>query len=328
MNFRMFFLQLISVLFMTQIDIFTMYSASPVALRSFRTMPAASGFTLRNDGSMGNVQEGWASRLERMMNPQGFNVGRSVDNQLPQAVLNPSVFKDVIPLSNTSIQSSQSNSVASGNSEGAAYLKSLRADPNFVASMLKNMNQAALNRGSVGISPEFDADKFATLINKNYLEQLKVKMAETLLFEDFHQRLMFEAQNLSTLTDRDAVQWYIMKNEELNQLVNNFEYYDISLQKKVASLQNSIALRIDSLQMVIEFEENMKASAQADKEAAENRAYIRNGFGLPSEEGQIPVEAPYEQVKQDVKGQFYRGAALGGVGAGTLYGLQKRNKRK
>ncbi len=107
---------------------------------------------------------------------------------------------------------------------------------------------------------------------------------------------------------RNKIAFLKSKQKDLNTFANGLELEDFQSQRSVENMKEFIAA-------VLEFE--------VIKLRESLRNYQPKEFDEEDFNYGMPVENPYEEVKSDVKGQFYRGAKFGAVGAGALYGLKK-----
>lgn len=299
MNLKLVCLSLISVFFSIPTVVFAMYSATPGALKAFQRIPGSAPKVYSRPS---NFEESWAGKLEQRMNPGAFE---NVFNEaaLPQATINPALLNEVVTTPVTSIVPVTSRT---------PNFIQLTQNPNFVAPMFYG-----------GLNPT---------IVQHSLAYFRTKFLENALVENFFQGLLSEGKVLALDNDPATLRWFVMKNQELNELIDSFVLYDAATQEKVLMVQQFLTTTMNLLQDRITWQEKMQAR---DKDFQAGLQHIREiaqakkeGKFIPAEEGQIPVENPYDQFKEDVKGQFYHGAKLGGIGAGTVYGLHKlKNNR-
>jgi hypothetical protein len=116
-------------------------------------------------------------------------------------------------------------------------------------------------------------------------------------------------------------------NRSYQKLVDTLKFeknYDPETVEAMQDLKKYVEMLMDFTRKNIEFEERSRLREQS-RENAQRTAYAKaDGTFIPAEEGQIPVENPYQEFKQDARGQFWSGAKLGAAGAGTVYALKNK----
>lgn len=234
---------------------------------------------------------GWSSRLERLMNPQYFQAAPAL--AAPQATVQPEVLNSlmVVPQESAIVPSVSMNS------------------------MVPFKNNRVLAKQYVG--------------NFNPLRGYVTRFFEAL--DDFDNRsenILLKVLNAELFHEKRK-EFLISKFQETEALRQLLDDRDVENINYVDRLQNVIVDAIEAEDFMIRNPEMKKRQEEHRQRAA--KAY-QDFLDFEAEKldeeltAGIPVENPYEQVKQDVKNQFTRGAKIGAIGAGTLYGLQKYKK--
>lgn len=292
MKYKLLGLQLLGVLVLMQSALQAMYSATPAAYRSFGgarfQAPATPTSSLNREG-------GWGSRLEYLMNPQANPY--NPQTQIPRATLKPEIVKSIAnrPVSAVTSWVSPESAVTPWVSMNSATMP------------YQNYNQMAL------FTPAQDfVQTFFEQLNE--LDALYAAV-DILKSEEYHLK---------------RHEFLNGKLNELNMLHDQLDENDIQGRSSVLKMQNWLIAALENEDFILKNLPKMKERAEnrkrLEKEFAQDRLN-REAQELDEEVGRgIPVENPYAKVKQDFKNQFTRGAKIGAVGAGTLYGLQKYKK--
>ena len=289
MNFKLFSLSLIGAIVLIQSGMVAMYSATPAAFRSARGYRFQAPVT--STSSLKN-EGGWSSGLEYMMNPQAnpFNP----QAQIPTATLQPEVLQSIANQPLTANQLSIVNQPSS--LTPWVSMNSLKPYQNY-------------NRMLLISAQRFVQKFFADLNNLD-----SMYLAGILEFEEYH-------------LNRRALLY--RKLQLLRDLSSQLGAEDFEKISTIKNLQDFLNASLDSEDIIFEGfpEEKRTENRRRFEKMLKDLQLKQEAEQLDEELGRgIPVENPYEQVKQDIKNQFTRGAKIGAVGAGTLYGLKKYQK--
>lgn len=306
MNFKLSKFQVIILTVFTQSTIFAAFSSTAPALRGFnaRLNQNTSKFFKKSVPASTQTQDlAWAHNLSVNMNPK--------------------VYSDTI-------QSAQDSVLLS------------------TQSFQESMNPVALQDSLVVIQPNMINDMLfiqkLDLINELPVEEalylLEMKMilfdqSMKNMFQYGHYILKTPNYDINALIDLNT---YILKELEkerkwLQPMVEHLASYDAKIQQRIIGYKAWLDLLTTTQSNVIDNNERLLAIQEqktydkqwSDKHFESNASTYQDKNS--NDFGSIPVEDPYEKVKEDVKNQFKRGAKIAAVGASTLYGLDKLKQR-
>jgi hypothetical protein len=319
------FLQLISLFALIQSANFTVASAN---LARAGRLPARPSL---KDGS------GWGSKLQYAMNPQ-YNP-YNPESEVPLAKLNSQLFNEIVVaptesemVSTQAVRPSQMQNLFNtvqknsdyGRNYGTKYAStqwaSLKPNTRWVQENLLQMNPS--------VAPEVDSwvsmnsSKMPALPTSESLMQAHLSNSDLIRF--FKNQLL---DKLSTLDNarfdldpqayhRNRIALLRSHQDFLNRFDNFVDLNDFKTRKSIGNLR-------DFIQSSLQYEEAILQKKLNEELRGYQALSGLQGYDQRDFDSGMPVQDPYRQVKQDVKGQFYRAGAAGAVGAGTLYGLKK-----
>ncbi|MBP6892447.1 hypothetical protein KBB68_02590 [Candidatus Babeliales bacterium] len=343
MNFKLFFLQIMSVFVLTQSGIYAMYSATPAAYRSFggARFKAPAIQTSGVKDSL-NREVGWGSRLEYLMNPQANPYNPQA--KIPTATLQPETLQLVAnqPRELQLVANQPRELQLVGNQPREVQLVGNQPrELQLVANQPRELQlvgnqprevQLVTNQPRGVMAVPAASMNFSVIPYQNY--RYPVLNVST---QNFVQRLFAELNNLdamyATIDILKPEEYHLKRRallserlQELNFLKGQLDSNDVKGQSTLLNMQTFIQASLDVENYMIKEYPARRRRAESDQREKRIRQIFlnREAEQLDKElSSGMPVENPYEQVRQDFKNQFTRGAKIGAAGAGTLYGLKK-----
>ena len=132
----------------------------------------------------------------------------------------------------------------------------------------------------------------------------------------------FKIRNLINV-DTYILKKALQERSLIEPIVENIDVYDFEIQQRIILYKDGLDFLIKFVSQVIDDNEQLLQKVSN----AENVKYQNYSGQHLDELGDVPVEDPYEKVKEDVKNQFIKSGKIAAVGAGTLYGLKKLNQK-